>query len=141
MKYVLKTQIISLKWKNLKQIVSSQKYAAMTNDQNKIVVDSHNFEQGNDSKSNMNSSKVCRKKIWHRGNKIERFQTDDLLTVMEILGYLLYRGNCPSNRDIVNIAGDTFNNAYSNKLFYEEGKANATMHQVIQVKNNERYAV
>ena len=84
--YVLKTQIISLKWKNLKQIVSSQKYAAMTNDQNKIVVDSHNFEQGNDSKSNMNSSKVCRKKNWHCGNKIERFQTDDLLTVMEILG-------------------------------------------------------
>ena len=68
-------------------------------------------------------------------------QTNDLLTVMEILGYLLYRVNYQSNRDVANIENDIFHNAYSNKFLHEEGKANAIMHQVIQIKNNERYAV
>ena len=59
------------------------------------------------------------------------------LAITEVLGYLLYRVNYQTNRDITNISSDIFN-VYKNKCSYNKDGAIAIMHHFTQSKEQLR---
>ena len=143
----------SLKRKNFsKQTVSSSRRTDMKDDQNGIILETDDFEQDDDNSVNLNSSKVCRKEFLEVRNKMQRARTGNLLktwynfikdegnslTVTEVLGYLPYRVNYQTNRDIANSGSDIFNSVYIVKFSYNEDEAIVIMHQLILSKEQLR---
>lgn len=71
--------------------------------------------------------------------RLQKFTEDEghSLAVTEVLGYLLYRVNYQTNRDITNIGSEIYN-VYKNKCSYNKDEAIAIMHHFTQSREQLR---